>query len=84
MSDSKPTTPAPPPNRHRLSPEELEALREDDRQAKAWFKSQLAAEDTRLSPSELASLKLDAKQASEWAKAQMAKIDRQSYGQSYG
>lgn len=78
MSDSKPTTPALPPNRHRLSPEELEALREDAKQAKAWFKSQLAAEDTRLSPSELASLKLDAKQASAWAKKQLAKIDRQS------
>lgn len=73
MSDSKPTTPALPPNRHRLSPEELEALREDDRQASAWCKAHLSAESTRLPPEDLASLKLDAKQASEWAKKQLAK-----------
>ena len=46
MNDSnKPPTPAPPPNRHRLSPEELEALREDAKQASAWAKKQLAKID---------------------------------------
>ena len=84
MNDSnKPPTPAPPPNRHRLSPEELEALREDAKQASAWCKAQLAS-DTRLTSPELESLMRDDKQASEGAKAQRAKIDRQSYGQSYG
>lgn len=78
MSDSNPTTPAQPPSRHRLSPEELEALREDDRQASAWCKAQLAAEDTRLSPAELASLKLETAQASTWMKAQLAKSDPRS------
>ena len=47
MSDSKPTTPALPPNRHRLSPEELEALREDAKQASEWAKAQLAKSDRR-------------------------------------
>ena len=79
MNDSsKPPTPALSPNRHRLSPEELEALREDAKQASAWCKAQLSAESTRLPPEELASLKQDAKQASEWAKAQLAKIEPRS------
>lgn len=72
MSDSKPSTPAPPPNRHRLSPEELEALREDAKQASAWMKAQLATE-TRLSQPEIDSLRQEHSEAVDWAMAQLAK-----------
>jgi hypothetical protein len=48
MNDSsKPTTPAPPPNRHRLSPEELESLREESKRDLAWMMAQLAKSDPR-------------------------------------
>lgn len=77
MNDSsKPATPAPPPNRHRLSPEELEALREDAKQASAWCRAQLAASDTRLSPEERESLRDESKRDLAWMMAQPAKLTK--------
>ena len=70
----------------RLTPQELESLRQEDAQSSAWAKAELAKGETavpgdslarnartRLSPEELESLREDAAQASAWAKAELSK-----------
>lgn len=67
----------------RLSADELEGLRQDDRQARAWIQAELAAsraehhDPTRLSPPEIESLRQEHKRASAWMQSELAK-DREA------